>query len=313
MSPTNASAVSLWGEYYEVDSLSACVRAAMATWGTDLPYYYVAGLSGAAFAPSVCAAGDCVACPVSPRSPSRIRFLGHALGFSVALSAARRDGWEDFRRRSGNAVNNGAVLLCGSWPCWSIARNWQEDLSELTLTAPLGLEPTCTVDEATRLCILRRTTPCLTTREAFKEAVRFGAAMTAGRTGRAEQITGLQFYDAWLSQMEEPAFCPHGHPEGWRCAERVASGVVATSLAAVRFLNRIYSLPMDLSDREDLDAAARSFARLAAKLSPFTTGSGLDQIWQRPSKRECYMRTLRCARSTHASAATHLSGVAALL
>ncbi len=314
MSPSKASAISLWGKYYEVDSLTACVRAAMASWGTELPYYHVAGLSGAAFSPSLRPDAACVACPVRRSDPGRVEFLGHALGFSVTISrASRDDGFPELSRRARRAAADGAVILCGSWPCWSIVREWDDDPTQLALASPVGVELSCTVDATSPLCVLRPTQPCLTSREAFKEAVRFGAAVASGQHPAPREDSGVQFYDAWLAQVQAPTFCPHGHPEGWRCAERAASGAVATCLSAVRFLNRIHSVPMHLSDREDLDAAARAFARIAAKLSPFTTGSGLGQIWQKPHTRACYVRALGCARETHARAAGHLSRMAAVL
>jgi len=302
------------GRYSEVDSLAACVHAALSHWGRPVSYDYVAGLSGAAFSPRLPDKCVCAACRGNHGPDVRLNFMGHALGFTVesAPVPAGSQG-EDFAERTRRAIGNGAVVLCSCWPCWSILTEWSDDLSQLSLVPPSGLKHPCVVKSDSHLHILRKADRCLTPCEALRSGLRFAADVACGDLEVEGWLYGDKPYEAWLAQLESESFCPLGNADGWECAERLGTRSVQAHLSAVRFLNRAHKFPAAVPHADDLNAATRAYAGIAARLAPYRTGCNLRQICGRPEKRQSYVRAVRKARQLHHSAARHLARVRAHL
>jgi len=303
--------LSIPGKCFEVDSLAAAVHAALRHWGREVSYDYVAGLSGAAFSPALGTDQACAACFADSWDGARLEFMGHAVGFTVESSPQGDPAaYEGFLRRVKEAVEEGQVVLCEAWPCWGIVRRWHDDLSQLVLACPGALAQPCMVEHGCRFHVLRPAVPSLTEPEAFREAVRFGASVAAGEYRTDRRTFGGERYGAWLQQTAEPSFCPLCRPDGWRCAERLASRVVGSQLSAVRFLNRAHSLPAVRRNVGQFDAAARAYAAMALNLSPYAVGSGLGEIWKAPAKRERYLSAVAGTADLHRQAARGLARVA---
>jgi hypothetical protein len=298
------------GRYCEVDSLAACVHAALSYWDRSVPYDYVAGLSGAAFSPGMPSNCVCAACRANHGPDIRLEFMGYALGFSVesAPVPAAPNG-EDFAERARRASEDGAVILCSSWPCWSVLTRWNDDPSQLSLVPPSGLDHPCVVRSDSRLHILRQADKCLTPCEAFRAGLRFAADVACDQLDVDGWVYGTRPYEAWVRQLDTESFCPLGSTDGWECAERLGTRAVEAHLSAVRFLNRMHKFPAAVPHADDLNAATRAYAAIAARLAPYRNGCHLHQICERPEKRESYKRAVKKARELHRRAAEHLACV----
>jgi hypothetical protein len=306
--PGEGGPVQVSGRYHEVSSQAACIHAAVEHWGKAVPYHHVAGLTGTAFCCGLSKDSACAACRADPTCDHRLGFAGHALGFTVVASPERGgEAWAEFCRRAREAVQTGGVVLCASWPSWSVVTRWSEDPLERSLNAPRGLEGTCRAQSDSRSYILQPTAPSLTPVEAFLEALRFGASLSAGEYETEQCAFGDRLYGLWLDQLHNDTFCPHGREDWCGCAERAASRAVGAHLSAVRFLSRAHSMPIPARARGFVDGAARAYAAMARELTPYTTGSGLKDIWSVPHKQGHYVSSVKHVAELHRVAAEQLS------
>lgn len=317
MSLNKIRAIRIPGKAHEVDSFAACIQAAVTHWGGRVSYECVAGLSGAAFSPVWSKREPCVSWWMERGNNERMEFLGHTLGFTVERSPPPGPGREEksaaLARHAGNAVKKGEVVLCESWPCWSIVTDWHDDPSQLALSSPGHLAGRCKARPDSPMYILRPAERSLTRCEALREALRFGAAVAVGSFERDGFAYGGQLYDAWLAHLDREQFCPACGRNGWHCAERTASRVRTTQLSAMHFLRRAKAFMPSLCNGGCVDEAAAAYAEMAQKLAPYGEGSGLDKVWSNPRKRDRYTQDVRQVRDLHHSAAAHLSMVACVL
>ena len=175
----------------EVDSFAACILAACRYWQREYDYDYIAGLTGSAFSPVWWQGESCTAWWTEFGNDTRVRFLGEALGFTVEESPEMTH--EDFEasgemsselagfwNRAKEAVQSGKVVIIGSWPCWSVIKSWDDDISEIGLESLAYLGGICAPHPLSKLYILTPAPADLTRMDAIKEAVRFGADIADG-------------------------------------------------------------------------------------------------------------------------------------
>ncbi|MHC4481409.1 MAG: hypothetical protein ACYS8K_03050 [Planctomycetota bacterium] len=317
MRPERPPDIRVCGRQEEVDSFAACLQAALTHWGRNVAYECVSALSGAAFSPAWAEDETCAGRWVEHGADGRIEFLGHALGFSMErspdASEAKRD-LDDFNRRATEAAASGGAVLCGTRPCWTIAARWHTDLSQVPLSGPDGLaERHKRLSPRAPLYILRPAERTLTRCEAIREALRFGATVAAGSHRPDGLAYGGRLYDAWLAQLEKEHFCPQCGPNGWRCAERVASRARSSQLSAVTFLRRAGAFVGALCGDRWLSEAQAAYGTMALKLDPYTAGNGMDEVLAEPRLREQYAQDLGEVRRLHQTAANILSLLACAL
>ena len=161
MAPSDISAVRLEGNEHEVDSLVACVQAAMAYWGHPVSYDYVAGLSGAAFSPALNRNRPCAAWWVECAGDARIEFVGNTLGFEIERSPVGAGGSDRavsiFARHAADALESGGIVLCSKGRRWGIVTGLAAGTSSLLFATPGGAEESGTATPKTIMYILR---PC---------------------------------------------------------------------------------------------------------------------------------------------------------
>ena len=311
MYASNSGPIRLHGEQHEVDSFAACVHAAMAHWGRSVSYDCVAGLAGTAFSPALSKRAECLAWWTESGRADRIDFLGHALGFTVERSPDttrdRRSTWAVFERHVREAIEEGGVVLCGSWPCWSVVTAWHDDPDQLALSPPHGLPMEVKASAATPMYVLKPCERSLTQCEALREAVKFGACVASGEYAPKGCTYGGRLYDAWLGRLDEQHLCPQCGADGWRCAERAASRARATQLSAAAFLKGARPILSALDGAKLAAEAEGAYARMAMKLSPYGAGSGLGRLLPDAAGRARYARDVAEVRKLHGVAAQRLS------
>jgi hypothetical protein len=316
MDPTDIRTVRPSGNEYEVDSLAACIQAALASWGRPVSYECVAGLAGAAFSPALSETEHCASWWMESCSDARIEFLGHALGFAVQRSPNHRTGRaapESFVQGARRAVQQGEIVLCASRPCWAIVTAWSDGSPRPALAGPGASADRAEAGPQTPMYILRLAERSLTLCEALREAIRFGAAVAAGTHRAAGFAYGGRLYDAWLAQLGKEHFCPTCGEDGWKCAERTASRARDTQLAASAFLHQAKHLLPSLSGSNRVDKAALTYAVMAGRLAPYVAGTGLNRVWSSPVRRARYAQDVAEVRRLHHMAAEHLSLLACLV
>jgi len=317
MSPSDISAIRLQGDEHEVDSLAACIQAAMAYWGHTFSYEYVAGLSGAAFSPALSGHRTCAGWWMEPASDARIAFTGSALGFEIERAPAGNADTDravaSFARHAADALERGGVVVCSAGPRWGVATAWSDDLSRVSCATPRGSEEGSGAMPWAPMYILQPCERSLSRGEALREAIRFGAEVAAGTYEPEGLRYGGRLYDAWLARLNKEHFCPECGQNGWKCAERTASRARGTQLATVGFLKRARAFLPDVNGGGRVEKIAASYAAMATKLAPYVAGCGLNGIWCDPLKRARYAQDIAEVRHLHHTAALRLLLLACLL
>jgi hypothetical protein len=301
------------GNGHEVDSLAACMHAALSQWGRQVAYDCVAGLSGSAFSPALRRGEECAAWWMEGWSEARMEFVGHAVGFSVERIPNEEEDGAEFARRVRAAVAGKAVVLCRSWPCWSILEDWHDDPARRGYLAPAGLEPVWRLATDASYYVIRPAEPALTRCEALREAVRYGARVADGEAGSPECEFGGRLYEAWMQRLHEEPFCPTCGENSWHCAERLASRARGNQLSAAHFLSRAQSFLPPLASDPSAGEAAGSYGIMADTLAPYTWGTGLNLTWGDPEGRSRYVRDVETVRELHGRAADYLGRIACRL
>lgn len=304
MSPNASPPVLVAGRHYEVDSFVACIQSALSFWNRPVPYHWVAGLAGAAFAPALDNGCACAACMGASCGNTRLAFLGHALGFS-----SERLGSDDGEQRARQAAQEGQIVLCDSPPAWGILTAWNEG-QRPELSRPAGLTRPELFARDSSLYVLRPATRCLTGYEAYREALCFAAELASGGCNGDEATYGEQAYDRWLEQADEAWFCPNGRPDGWHCARMAASRARSAQHEAVRFLESATRFPVPRRAARALSGAAIAYGAMASALSVHAHEGNATAGEPRPQERDGYRRAVRRARRLHRRAARHLRAAA---
>ncbi len=304
MSSNAALPVRVAGRHYEVDSFVACVQAALSFWNRPVPYHWVAGLSAAAFAPTLEAGCACAGCIAASCGDMRLAFLGHALGFNAERLRA-----SEGRLRARQAAQEGQVVLCDSPPAWGILTDWPKG-QQARLARPAGLPHSDLVAEGSSLYVLRPAERCLTSYEAFREALCFGAELASGDCDGEDRVFGERTYDRWLQQADGSDFCPNGRPDGWRCARKAASRACTTQREAVRFLASGGNFPVPRRAARALNSAADAYGTMASALACQAHGARAQAGQARSEDRGAYRTAVSRARRLHRRAARHLRAAA---
>ncbi len=266
MPPPESGSVRICPEGYRVDSLAACVRAALACWGRPVPFHYIHALAGAAFAPRVREGAVCAFCHEDRYGSHRLRFLGHALGFTVDVSPSNRGSarWETFAAAVAEAVGGSEVILCRSWPAWSVLTGWADNPAGWSLASPVESNPAPRPVAGARLCILRQAARTLSRGESYREAIWQAARLDARRDRRSGFRLGFGGYAAWLEQLSDNPYCPQRNHDALGCAARAAERALGSAESAARFLRGESSL--SARPRRDVRVAADAYAAVAAEL-----------------------------------------------
>jgi hypothetical protein len=292
------------GNASEVDSLVTCLQAALAHWDRQVPYDCIAGLCGSAFSPALNLSEECAAWWMEGGADIRIDFLGHALGFVYEKEDYREETAPDLAPRARKTLADGGVVLCETWPCWSLLTAWQAKPEHRSFVAPEGCERLLKLREGAAIYFLGPAGRSLSSCEGLYSALGFGA-LVAADPGISDGVAyGGQLYDAWAKRMGRDRFCPPCGDDDWRCAERTVSRVRAGQKSAVRFLNRAYDFLPSSQKNEHLRHAACSYAAMAARLAPYE--AGLVDGWQNRGFRRRLREDVGRCRELHREAARHL-------
>jgi hypothetical protein len=246
-------------------------------------------------------------------SDVRIRFLGHALGFTVRVVHVgnRLDHEQEASSACAvcEAMQDGAIVLCRSWPLWSIVTRWEANAQRPSLVGPEGSEDLRRFPPNATMYVLQRTSRALTNGEAIRAAMHFGAEVAAEPGGRRQASYGGKLYDAWSVKLGNDTFCPQCGPDEWQCAHRTATRARGTQLAAVRFLNDVYTALQGNGQREDLRNAACTFAAMASELKPYVQGD-FAATWHDARGRAQYAASVARLTELHRRAADHMQAAA---
>ncbi|MFW6189761.1 MAG: hypothetical protein ACOC7T_04930 [Planctomycetota bacterium] len=305
MSVKDIDSIRVSGHQANVDSFAACLRGIMAYWERDIPYDCILGLSGVAFSPALDPEQPCPGLWMEVGSEIRMTFLGHALGFTV--NPVLRTSDRGLTERVQRGMENGAVVLCRSGPCWGVVTQWHEHPPERELTAPEGAEELQCYCPGSPHYLLRPTRRSLSSCEALRSALGFAALIASTDSGREAPAFGGRFYEAWSEKLNHETFCPNCREE-WRCAARMASRARGNQRAAIHFLNRAYDFLPPGARHESLRDAACTFAAMANLLAPYT-GEELRSVWNNPDERKLYVHDVQRVVELHRDAARHLMRV----
>ena len=297
------------------DPLSACVWSVLAQWGQRVSYDCIAGLCGAAFSHALRRAESCAAWWMEVSNDTRLEFLGHALGFTVERSPDLRQ--PGARKHFGCTVRHallaGDGVLCASWPCWTLVKEWHDDPAHMSLRPPGGQPVPLGAVEAARLYVLRPAERYLTRCEALRDALRFASDVANGRCGSEGATYGGELYSAWQARLKQEQFCPDCGALDWRCAERTARRTRGCQVSAAQFLSRAGSLLPKLTGNCALGAASEAYSAMARKLEPYAVPGGLCGRWTNSQTRQHYAADVRQVAALHQQAADNLSRLACRL
>jgi len=295
------------GKLVEADSFAACVRAALEHWGRQVPYDCVLALSGTAFCPPLDSHATCPGMWMETGSDVRVDFLGHALGFTV-----ERGSGHAFRRLARRTCHSGktdAVLLCKLPTGWGILSAPAEGSRGYSLICPGHAIALSDLPPEAGVYVLRPTERSLTSCEALRATVQFGALVATGNCEAEGATFGGRLYEVWAEQLKLDIFCPECGENEWRCARRVAGRARGSHLSAIHFLNRAYAFLPRSAESERLRDAACTFAVMADTLAPYTRAD-FQHLWHSPAGRTGYANGVEQVRDLHRRAAEHLVAAA---
>jgi len=297
-----------------LDSFAACIQRAFQYWGRPVPYDCVAALSGVAFSPSVKTSSPCRAWWCGPGGDVRLEFMGYALGFTAERlpdAPPAPEKWPaDCTEHIRSALTGGGVLLCGSWPRWSILTGREHEIGQLTLFGLPALTPPCRAALVGRAYILRPAQRTITRCEAVRDALQFGAGLATGTHERRGYACGAEFYDEWLDLLTNGCMCPECAHSSDFCARRTARTVRSTQLCAASFLARAKHMIPSLRMGRKVDQAAAAYLAMARKLEPWSVASPSGMPTANPDRCAADVEEVR---RLHDRAASVLSDVAARL
>lgn len=250
------------GDANQADSFAACVRAALGVLGTgqgapETDQTYLEGLSGAAFAPVYDEDEDCAAWWMEGGNDLRVDFMGRVLGFAAEASPtlsgpARREAREEYERSgtlSGEVADfweqtrqgpaSEAVIVQRTWPTWSVAVGWSDDLRRLSLSTMPGYDALCQSDPLFPTYVLRSAPIQTAPEEAERQALAAGARIAAGEVEGDGYHYGASLYEKSAARLDEGSFCAPCGGREWSCASRTLHRMKGTQRSAVGFLRRV--------------------------------------------------------------------------
>lgn len=310
MSP-DLSEITIEGNDAEVDSFVACITAALKYWGRDHDYDYFAGLSGSAFSPIWHEDESCAAWWTEFGNDKRVGFLGKALGFTVRESPEmEKEEYEKrgelspelrrFWKRVGEEVQEGRVVMVGSWPCWSIITKWDDDISKLGLETVDGLgDIRCAPNPLAKVYILIPGPAVMTRLEAIKEALKFGADVADGTFKAPGFSYGGKLYDAIIERLAYEHFCGDCAERSWSCVNRTMVRVAGTNRSAVAFLEFAGEFLGKQLPQPALETVVRGYRKMSEIAESYSGGALLRDNWDREDFREEFKTKVQDLQSTH--------------
>ena len=305
------SEIKIEGNDAEVDSFVACITAAVKYWGRDYDYDYFAGLAGSAFSPVWHEAETCGAWWTEFGNDKRIRFLGQAVGFYVRespeMSVEEYDAKGElkpelarFWKQAGEALQEGKVVLTGSWPCWSIITKWDEDISKLGLESVPGLgRVSCAPHPLAKTYVLTPGPAVMTRLKAIKEALKFGADIADGTFKALGFSYGGKLYDAILDRMTFEHFCGDCGGKSCNCVHRTMVRIAGVNRSAVRFLEFAGEFLGRQLPKPALDTVTRGYGKMAEIADSYSNRAVLCENWDRKDFKEEFASKVRQLHVTH--------------
>lgn len=250
------------GDANQTDSFAACVCAALVELGQagsegSADQIYLEGLSGAAFSPVFDEDEDCAAWWMEGGNDLRVDFLGEVLGFAAAASPrlggpARREAREEYARSGSlpgpvatfwetarQAHADGAVLITGTWPTWSLVSGWSDDLRQLQLSTVSGFEGLCKADPLFPTYVLWPAPAQVPASVAESHALAFGVRVAAGDLRSEGYHYGPALYEQAAARLDQGSFCSSCGGREWSCAMRTLRRMRGVQMSAVGFLRRV--------------------------------------------------------------------------
>ncbi len=293
------------------------MQSAVGHWGTKAAYECIGALSGTVFAPALCVGASRSTSWHSCTSDMRIEFMGHALGFTVerppAMAYRSAAVARTFVDHAAQALSEGAVILCGTWPCWEMATEQDggvDQLCALRVSREGGERP---LPPAARVYVLQNAVHTLTRCEAIREALRFGANVASGAYKQNGHAFGHCFFEAWSEAVSDGRPCPESDDGCLHCAHRTVRRVCRMEFAASGFLDRAKSALEPTLSAKGLTAAARAYEAMGEVLQPYTREGYLQETWRNVDLRGDYAANVDRLSQLHSRAAEGLTTLAARL
>ncbi|MCU0501726.1 MAG: hypothetical protein MUC51_08145 [Anaerolineae bacterium] len=269
------------GDPNALDSFAACVTAVLRSWGGDVPYEFVEGLSGMAFSPIRNDGEDCVGWKMDGCNEQRVDFLGKCLGFRVErVERAGEDAWLDGYKRPEDlppepaayfarlheALRAGDTVVCRTWPAWSVLLDWQDDILHLPFaTMPrfdkvvASIYPPC----KTRLAfVLSQRAPEISRQQAITQAIAFGYLAASGElscdTGGV--LFGGAIFDTMIENTGMQYLCPSCKENG--CMGRSFKRIHDGQRASIHFLTGARDYVRGQAGWDALDGAILAYSEM---------------------------------------------------
>jgi hypothetical protein len=242
------------------DSFVSCLCGILQSWGREVDYARVAGLSGIVFAPVLDTGEDCRAWWMEGGDDIQIAFLGEALGFTVEAVRvadteqdwANHSRWKDlpparaaYLQQLKAALENEKAVIVHTWPTWSVSNGWSEDLAKIPFETMPGFgdlvrrarDPSRTA----MAYILTPANPVLTEPIAVARALEFGKKVANGTIDNGRFCYGDTLYQAAADCLDREPFCEPCGERSWSCAIRTLQRIAGHARSASAFLEGIGS------------------------------------------------------------------------
>ena len=276
------------GRDADVDSFAACIHGAMKYWGREIDYHYVAGLSGVVFSPAWNKSESCAAWWTELGNNIRIGFLGTALGFQYMASPDKNGSivegkninrMSEFLKTAKTAVSDGLPVLIGSWPTWSVIKEWDDNLENHRLETVKGpVEKITKPHPTSKLYILTPSNPEMSKKRAIRESIKFGEEIASGKFVKEGFEYGGSLYGEFLRKLDDEHFCPDCKGRSHNCAARTIERVRGLQLSAVEFLKIVATQYEGTVTKTSILGIASGYQFMADTLEPFNFSS-LKENW----------------------------------
>jgi hypothetical protein len=319
------------GDPNAVDSFAACVTAVLHSWGSDVAYDDVEGLSGLAFSPVCNDSEDCIGWEMDGSAELRIDFLGECLGFATErVEYAGGSGWLDgysasavlpqepaaYFARLRAAILAGKAVIPHSWPAWSVLTGWDDDLRRLPFaTTPrfdkvvASIYPPWKANWAFILTPVERVAN--PSHNELAEAIIFGAAVASGEANTGDVRFGGAIFDTITANARQRFLCPSCKENGCmgRSFKRIANG----QDACVHFLQEARQRASSPAGQAALDAVIRDYADMRTITGKYLDWPALQPQHDLPEFRQQIACDCETEKRLMASATGHLKELAAIL
>lgn len=317
--------VTVAGDPNALDSFAACITAVLRSWGSDVTYEYVEGLSGMAFSPIRNDGEDCVGWKMDGCNEHRVEFLGKCLGFRVErVERAGGDDWLDGNKHSGNmpaepaayfarlreALRAGNTVICRTWPAWSVLLDWKDDIFNLPFaTMPRFDKVVASIypPYKTRLAfVLSQRAAETPRRQAITQAIAFGYLAASGELSRDTSgvLFGGAIFDTMIENTGMQHLCPSCKENG--CMGRSFKRIHDGQRASIYFLGGVREYVRSQVGRDALDGAILNYSEMRDISSRYLDWQALKARHDLPEFRSEIAHVCATERALQVSAARHL-------